>query len=123
MRQRRKIQAHRIRVDDLDVGIARSGVSKERDEACVYLDGRDARAGAGERRGKGSDTGADFQDVIVGADLGRIEQSLEDAAADQKMLAGRRPQTQPERGKCRANSTRRRQIELGGLSRSYERLR
>ncbi len=123
MRQRPKIQAHRIRVDDLDIGIAGGGFSKERDEARIYLDSRDASAGACKRRRKRPDAGADFQDVIVGSDLSRIEQSLEDSGADEKMLAGRRPETQAKRGKRRANSARRRQIELGGLSRSYVRLR
>ncbi len=109
-------------MDDLDIEV-RSRLSKDGDEARVYLDGRDAGAGARECRGEGSDAGADFQDAVVGTDLGRVEQPLEDATADQEMLARGRPQAQPERRKCRADSARRRQIEFGGFSRSYERLR
>jgi hypothetical protein len=81
-------------VQNPDPGIRRAHGPQQGDEPRIDLHGFDAGAGAGQRHRERADPGTDLQDRIVGLRRGGLQDTVQDAAIDEKVLAARRPEPQ-----------------------------
>lgn len=74
-------------VEDLELGMVAKSLVEKRDEAGIFLDGEDPGARLEEVLGEGSETGADFEDLVARLGIGEADDAAELVGVVEEILS------------------------------------